>query len=495
MSRHSRLSSWIARRFSRATIRSKIIVLIMVTVVAALSLTAIAVITDDAIRERRRVALNLTAIAQVISANSTAAVAFRDPKALNEILGSLKYRKNIVLACVYDVLKNPLASFSGAKGHSDCPPAGPSKSYEFREGHLWVYEPIVLEQKTIGTLMLVSDLDEMRESVLAHALILTMLFVLAAVSAFFLSGRLERFVAGPVRELASTARLISEKRDYSIRAVKRSEDEMATLIDAFNLMLSQVEQQNRELERLLRETQTAVKVRDEFLSIASHELRTPLTSLRAEIQVIQMLVEKDLLATYPKERLQQLVRLNERQFTRLSRLVDDLLDVSRISSGHLTLDLAPVPIGSIVRDALSVLRGDLSVSKSEVTVNVSAEATGLWDRLRLEQVFVNLISNALKYGAGKPIRIDVAKVDDSVEVSVHDQGIGIAEADLKRLFQRFERAASSRHFGGLGLGLYITRQIVEAHGGTIRISSSPGEGTKVTVRLPLRATAANRKSA
>ncbi|MGK5090302.1 ATP-binding protein [Bdellovibrionota bacterium FG-2] len=458
----------------------------MGTVLTALALAGIALQTDDIIREKRRLAESVMAVAQVIGSTSTAAVTFHDKKTLDEILASLARRPTIVMACVYDSTPQKVGSFARADERAQCPSSPSGRSSDFIGERLWVYEPIVLENKQIGTLLIISDLQEMRQDIIFHALITLLISLLAALISLWISRRIEHLVSGPLYALTRTARIISEKRDYAIRAEKHSDDEMAVLIDAFNHMLARVEEQNKEHEHLLHEAQNAIRVRDEFLSIASHELRTPLTSLKGGTQLIQRLVEKNLIATYPKDRLQKLLAINDHQFTRFSKLVEDLLDVTRISSGHLTLNPESVELDPLIRSVLSQLQAEINNSKSLITLDLKGDKPGLWDRFRIEQVFVNLVSNALKYGAGKPITISTRTHELSAVIRVQDQGIGISAEDQVRLFQRFERAASSRHFGGLGLGLYITRQIIEAHGGTIRILSQPDQGTTLTVELPLR---------
>lgn len=483
----NKLTGSVLKRFNKAKISLKIIIVIMTTVISALLLAGTALLTDDIFREKNRLAENVRALTQVISSNSTAAVAFRDQKALNETLASLSKRPNITMACVYDFSMQLLGSFIRPKEPTHCPSYSPSeKSYDFFGDHFRAYESILLENEKIGTLLVISDLHEMWEEIRFHAFIILLIILLTAMTAFWLSRRIEHLVSGPVYALAKTARIVSEKRDYSIRAEKHSEDEMAVLIDAFNHMLARVEEQDKQHEYLLKESQNAVRVRDEFLSIASHELRTPLTSLKSGTQIIQKLVEKNLITSYPKDRLQKLLSTNDRQFSRFSRLVDDLLDVTRISSGNLTLKKDSLELEPLIREVLNQLQAEISTSKSIITLDLKSDKPGFWDRSRIEQVLINLLSNALKYGCGNPITITTRTHENSAVITVKDRGLGISADDQTRLFQRFERAASSRHFGGLGLGLYITRQIVEAHGGTIRVSSQPDVGTTITVELPLK---------
>ncbi|WP_437281553.1 ATP-binding protein [Sorangium sp. So ce375] len=239
--------------------------------------------------------------------------------------------------------------------------------------------------------------------------------------------------------------------------------------------------------RLYRDAQSAIALRDEFLSIASHELKTPLTPLALQIQTLMRRAPE---LCPDRERLPWLMDrlgLVRRQSERLRRLVENLLDISRISAGRLALDLEPVRLSEIVRQVVSRFQegGEIAESGSRVTVSAADDAAGSWDRVRLEQVVENLISNALKYGQGKPIEIAVASMGSLATLMIADHGIGIAPEHIGRIFGRFERAVSARHYGGLGMGLYISRQVVEALDGSIEVSSVVGEGSTFKVTLPL----------
>jgi signal transduction histidine kinase/NO-binding membrane sensor protein with MHYT domain len=239
--------------------------------------------------------------------------------------------------------------------------------------------------------------------------------------------------------------------------------------------------------RLFHEAQEAIRVRDEFLSIASHELKTPLTPLQLTLHRLQRTVAAGASGAeaLPTEQLERVVSVAQRQTRRLARLVNELLDISRLRLGRLELQTEQVDLAEVVRDVVERLREEPAWATSEHTLHVEGPVRGWWDRSRLEQVVNNLLSNALRYGQGKPVEVTVHTRDEAAWVVVRDRGIGIAPESLQRIFERFERAAS-RNFGGLGLGLYITRQIVEAHGGTISVESELGRGSTFTVKLPQR---------
>lgn len=230
------------------------------------------------------------------------------------------------------------------------------------------------------------------------------------------------------------------------------------------------------------ETHQALKLREEFISLASHELKTPLTSLKLQTELARRKLEgKPNLSSFDPYRL---LETYDSQIKRLTRIVDDMLDISRIKKGKLELELMPVDLKKLVENLVNRFEEKFSGEGIDITVT-GEEVTGTWDAYRLEQVVLNLINNAIKYGQGKPVEINVRKDKSKGFLSVIDLGIGVAEGSQIKIFQRFERAVSSREFSGLGLGLYISKMIIEAHGGQITLCSQEGKGSTFTVELPL----------
>lgn len=237
--------------------------------------------------------------------------------------------------------------------------------------------------------------------------------------------------------------------------------------------------------RTFRELQTAIQARDEFLSVASHELKTPLTPLQLQIQAIDRRPQGEIPAwLVPK------LRVIRNQIERFARLVDQLLDISRIAEGRVQLELSQVDLGEVIEDVVARAKSIGEVAPAGSTISLQGErgVIGSWDRLRLEQVVSNLLNNALKYGERKPITIAWSADADMATLRVRDLGIGIAPEDQARIFTRFERAVSLRHYGGFGLGLFIVRRIVEAMGGGVSVTSALGQGSTFTVELPLEPT-------
>ncbi len=231
--------------------------------------------------------------------------------------------------------------------------------------------------------------------------------------------------------------------------------------------------------------QAAVAARDEFLAVAGHELRTPLTALLFHAESLARAA-----ASLPPDSAARAAKVS-RSARRIARLVDELLDVTRISVGRLSLEPEPVDLAEVAREVVLRNAEPAALAGSPLRLDAPRPVRGLWDPGRVEQILEALVANALKYGRGHPIDVAVEAEGTTARLVVRDHGIGIAPEDQARIFERFERAASARHYGGLGLGLWIVRQVVEAHGGRIRVESAPGAGATFTVELPVVPAAAD----
>ena len=252
------------------------------------------------------------------------------------------------------------------------------------------------------------------------------------------------------------------------------------------IALADLASQALQRARLYDDAQIAIQVREEFLSIASHELKTPITSLKMQLQLAQMQTKPDENLAPTPQKLARMFEVSVNQINRLTSLVDDLLDVSRFEAGKLSYSFASFNFSSVLKEVLERFESVLRTSKSPVETLQVEEVTLYGDAFRLEQVLVNLISNAMKYGGGKPIQISLTKDESFAYLSVQDHGIGIPEDKLSLIFERFERAANTQNIGGLGLGLYIAKQIVVAHHGEIKVKSTPNLGSQFTLVLPLK---------
>ncbi|HVV51033.1 MAG TPA: PAS domain-containing sensor histidine kinase, partial [Polyangia bacterium] len=230
----------------------------------------------------------------------------------------------------------------------------------------------------------------------------------------------------------------------------------------------QAEEERRRLDGERIRAEESLRIRDEFLSIASHELKTPLTSLQIELYAMREIGEK-----LADERFTRKLGRASRNADRLARLIEMLLDVSRIASGRLTIKRESFDLAAALTEVVETMRGSAASAGCALTAQIAGPIVGTWDRLRIEQVVMNVLSNAFKYGAGLPVAISVSAQGDQATIEIRDRGPGVPEQDLERIFERFERSSSTRNHGGLGLGLYISREITRAHGGSIAARNLP----------------------
>ncbi len=243
--------------------------------------------------------------------------------------------------------------------------------------------------------------------------------------------------------------------------------------------VTELKESSTERESLLRKAQEALVARDEFLSIAAHEIRGPIHAINLSVQSLRR-------RKLPPEAVPKLFDVIERQDHRLSRFVDELLEVGRIRAGPLPMECEDVNLGEVVRQLATRLGPECARGGSSIKVTELQQVVGHWDRSRVEQVATNLVSNAIKFGLGRPIDITTDARGDRARLAIRDQGMGIAAEARDRIFEPFERAVSARNYGGLGLGLHIAKTIVEAMGGSLTVESEPGAGATFTVELPMR---------
>lgn len=262
------------------------------------------------------------------------------------------------------------------------------------------------------------------------------------------------------------------------KAVQRQVEALERSRREQEVLLAQLQQTQVELEH-------AVRMRDDFMSIVSHEVRTPLNGLILETQLRKMHLARDNTAAFTKDKLAAMVDRDERQIQSLIRLIEDMLDVSRIRTGKLSIRPSEFDLSQLVANLLEVFSPQISAAQASISFSSAQPVVGQWDEFRIEQVISNLLTNALRYGAQKPIDVAVYREEGYAVVQVRDQGIGISQENQQRIFQQFERVAGSHVVSGLGLGLFISEQIVAAHSGKIEVRSELGEGALFKVCLPL----------
>lgn len=270
-------------------------------------------------------------------------------------------------------------------------------------------------------------------------------------------------------------------------AVKSKADVFVALHQQREAMRQQVlalEAARREQEETQAQLQHALRMRDEFMSMVSHEMRTPLNTLYLEAQLRKMQLERGNMAAFGPEQLQRMLSRDDRQIQSIVRLIDDMLDVSRIRSGKLSLRPGAVQLAGLLGRVVQDLTPQAATVGATIVLDAPTPVLGWWDDFRIEQIVVNLLTNALRYGGGKPVVVTLAVMADSVRVDVRDGGPGIAAHHQERIFEPYERGVGSETASGLGLGLYISRQLAEAHGGSLTVHSEAGAGTVFSLTLP-----------
>jgi len=285
-------------------------------------------------------------------------------------------------------------------------------------------------------------------------------------------------------------------KPLDIHAVKSKVNVFVDLYRHSKAMKQQVEaleQSRREQEALLQQLQStqgeleqAVRMRDDFMSIVAHEVRTPLNGLILETQLRKMHLARDNAAAFTLDKMHAMVDRDERQIKSLIRLIEDMLDVSRIRTGKLSIRPNRFDLVQLVDNLLQNFAQQIEAAETEVSFTADGPVEGYWDEFRIEQVVTNLLTNALRYGGKSPIQVRVYREGNEARVEVADRGIGISEENQKRIFQQFERVSAKTVVAGLGLGLFISEQIVAAHGGSIVVESKINEGALFRVCLPLQ---------
>ncbi len=284
-------------------------------------------------------------------------------------------------------------------------------------------------------------------------------------------------LAAAIEERHQMRQSLEEERHHIMTLRRRAEQERDHL-------LIEERRARKAAEQSFHEAQDALGLRDEFLTVAAHELRTPLTSMKAQIQHLERLLDSNALGHVEVSRVRSVVAATSRQLRRFQDLGDQLLDISRLTLGKLQLKYEPLDFREVLDEQIEHYAESASKAGSALRLECVGSLPGEWDRLRLEQIISSLLSNAIRFGSGRPITVRLEAPLGRARVQVIDQGIGIAREDQDRIFERLERGVDSRHYGGLGLGLWIARQSVEALGGRLSVQSTLGQGAVFTAELP-----------
>lgn len=465
---------------SRDSIQGKLTRIIMLTSGTAILLACISFITFELFSFRRNLISGVTALAKVVAANSTGAIAFENIVDAKEVLASLKTRPDVVEAALYKSDGTLFASYVSDQG-GQFPISPGSDGSQFVKGELIFFEPVIQSDTRLGTLYIKVELSSLYDQFHLYGIIVIIVLFCSISFAFILSRRLQAKISMPILELARSAKVVSDQNDYSIRARKLSNDELGDLTDTFNQMLNRIHQMNSELERRVKERTNQLEGAnkelarsnselEQFAYVASHDLQEPLRMM-AGFSALLADEYKGKLSTDADEYLTLIIDGAKRMHS----LVNDLLEFSRV--GRVAANFTQVNLEKVVD---SVLSRDLKGAIMEVGAEVSRDPLPVItaDSIQMTQLFLNLIGNAIKFHGAKSPRIHIsAKEEDSFwQFSVRDNGIGIKPEYSEKIFLIFQRLHDRKEYPGTGIGLAICKKIVEQHKGKIWVSSTLGEG-------------------
>jgi signal transduction histidine kinase/ActR/RegA family two-component response regulator len=476
------ISAW----FRRLAVHRKLMTMLMVTSGGAILLAGAGMMGYHYLQFRQTAVADLSTTATLTLVNTRPALSFEDESDAQLSMAPLTTRPGLIVACLYNTEGRLFTHVRGPARPMDCPSSPPPEGYRFASYGLELVKRDAPGDKPAQWLVLRSDLGLLRRQLGNQALITLLVLAGALLPALLVSAALQRVVSQPVIELARVATDVSRTGDYSRRAIKRTDDELGILADAFNTMLERITDAEAARETALAREREANRTKDEFLATLSHELRTPLSAILGWTQLMRRQ------AVPPAEQARALERIELNAQTQ-NRLISDLLDLSRILSGKLSLQRDAVDLVAI---AQSVLDSHAPLAQTRgVRLTLDAQAGPLHadvDADRVAQIVSNLISNALKFtAAGGAVTLSMRRTGEMVELVVADTGEGIAPDFLPRIFEPFRQAdaSHSRTHGGLGLGLAIVKRIAEMHGGDVMASSEGlGRGAAFTVRLPAATT-------
>ena len=495
-------------RFRDLPIKHKLNAIILATCGMVLLLMAIFSIIYATYAYRREIVHNVSTLAEVISTNSTAALVFQDPETAGEILAALRAEPYIKAACIFTNNGKLFASYRDF----DISEQGINLSEVLASGHrfsgefLELVRPITLNDKQIGTFYIRTDLELLYNNLKGYAVILFCVGSVSFFIAYIMSSRLQQIISMPILTLSQIMKTISSQKDFSVRAEKKNNDELGALFDGFNKMLKQIQVRDKKLSKAVKKFQVAKNIaeaaniaKSRFLANMSHELRTPLNHI---IGFTELVVDQNFgdLNDIQQEYLNDVLYSGKH----LLELINDILDLSKVEAGKLELESSDVNPKLLLENSLIMIKEkamqhsiQLVADIKEIPEKISA------DERKLKQILYNLLSNAMKFTSdGGSICLAARQVQSSdpqafgseqhaakdfIEIAVQDTGIGLDQEDFKRIFDPFEQLdnSASRKYEGTGLGLALTKQFVELHGGRIWVESNgKDKGSRFNFVIP-----------
>jgi signal transduction histidine kinase len=471
----------LSRLFKDIPIQRKLMMVLMLTTGVVLIITCSAFFAYEFHTFRQGSLRQLTTLGEIIAMNSTAALAFDSRQDADEILTALQAEPHIIAACLYDKGGNLFAQYPAHFPRHSFPARPDFEKFHFTSSHLEGYQPVVQGTRQLGTLYLKSDLGAMNERFQLYGIIVILIISVSSFFAYLLSKILQKGISKPILALAETAKAISDRHDYSVRAAKLGKDELGSLTDAFNLMLLQIQNQNQALSEFNQtleqkvldrtiELETANKEMESFSYSISHDLRAPLRSIHGYTSILSETYSSQL-----NDEGNKIMLIIMNNTKKMGQLIDDLLEFSKL--GRKELLKANVSMKHMVEGIWMDLNKTEENRSIEFVLKDIHEARV--DINTIKQVWVNLISNALKYSRNREktvIQIYSEEKGEEIIYYVKDNGTGFDMKYYDKLFGVFQRLHSNKEFEGTGVGLAIVQRIITKHGGKIWADAKLNEG-------------------
>ena len=477
------------------TIRKKLVGLTVLTTTAALVLVGAALIAYNAMSFRTSLAASMATRAAILAANSTAALVFDNPEDARHVLAALRTDPRTVAAALYDAHGRIFATYPATPPRGAIPAAPLAVGSRFDPASIIVTQPVTVDGRPLGTIAVRTDLRQLWDRQRAYALVVLLAILGSLGVSFALSTWLQRSITQPIKALGEAARRVSEERDYSVRAVVMSQDELGLLTQAFNGMLQEIQGRDREIRQLNMDLERRVALRTAELEVTNRELEAFTYSvshdLRAPVRHISGF--SDLLLRRSAAQLDDLGKRYVDNIVesakRMGNLIDDLLSFSRM--GRQELQTTTLTIDQMVREVIHELEPELR--GRSIVWQVDALPVVHADPAMLRQVLTNLLSNAVKYSAPRSearIEVHAEELAGETVISVTDNGVGFDMAYAAKLFGVFQRLHGADEFEGTGIGLANVRRIVHRHGGRTWAEGEVDRGATFYFSLPRLAEAA-----